>query len=210
MNLPLIVIGGGGHAKVLIDVLLLNSMTVLGITDPNLTKDKKSILGVPVIGDDDFVLRYSPGNIELVNGLGSIGSTDNRKRLYKYFKDKGYNFAKVLHPSVVLSPHSETGEGVQIMAGAIIQVGSKIGVNSLINTRASIDHDCIIGNHVHIAPGVSLSGGVVVGDDVHIGTGATVIQGIRIGPNSIIGAGALVNKDVSQGMTVMGVPARVV
>jgi UDP-perosamine 4-acetyltransferase len=94
------------------------------------------------------------------------------------------------------------------MAGAVIQSGSRIGINSIINTRASVDHDCVIGNHVHISPGVTLSGGVEIGTCSHIGTGSTVIQGIVIGNSCLAAAGAVVTKDVIAGVKVRGVPAR--
>ena len=96
------------------------------------------------------------------------------------------------------------------MAGVVIQPSSMIGRNAIINTRASVDHDCIIGDHVHIAPGVTLSGAVRVEEGAHVGTGCTVIQGVQIGRNSTIGAGSLVLKDVPARTTVYGVPGRVV
>ncbi|WP_061214979.1 DapH/DapD/GlmU-related protein [Syntrophomonas wolfei] len=96
------------------------------------------------------------------------------------------------------------------MAGAVIQALVTIGVNTIINTRASVDHECLIGDHVHIAPGTTISGGVKIGDNVLIGAGATIIQGIHIGASSIVGAGAAVTKDVREGVIVMGIPARVV
>ena len=94
------------------------------------------------------------------------------------------------------------------MAGAVIQPGTRLGVNTIVNTRASIDHDCIIGDHVHIAPGAVLSGEVRVGNCSHIGCGATIVQGVKLGEATVIGAGAVVLKDVPDGTTVVGVPAR--
>jgi sugar O-acyltransferase (sialic acid O-acetyltransferase NeuD family) len=208
LRFPLIVMGGGGHARVLIDALLLQSCDILGYTDPDEQLNNTPIQGINYIGDDQVILSYKPSEIRLVNGLGSIGSTKHRKKLFESFKQQGYTFANVLHPSAVISRDSILLEGVQIMAGAIVQAGSHIGANTIINTKASIDHDCQIGAHVHLAPGVTLSGNVKVEDGVHIGTGATVIQQIQIHSNSIIGAGALVLRNISANRTVYGVPAK--
>lgn len=186
MSLPVIVLGAGGHAKVLIDALLASSVIIVGIVDPNPALAGTKILGVPVLGGDDVVDEIPPSQVQLVNGLGSVGLPANRQQLFARFKEMGYSFATVVHPSAVVASDVVLGEGPQVMAGAVIQPGSKIGLNSIINTRASVDHDCIIGDHVHIAPGVTLSGGVSVGACSHIGTGATVIQGISIGNGCLV------------------------
>jgi UDP-perosamine 4-acetyltransferase len=207
MSRPYLVLGGGGHAKVLIDALLLQSADIVGYTVPT-PENKDPILGVPCIGNDEAALKYSIDSIRLINGLGSVRLPHERRRLFEEFKQRGYLFESVVHPSVLIANHVELSEGVQLMAGSIIQTGSYIGKNTIVNTKASVDHDCVIGDHVHLAPGVTLSGEVAVGNGVHIGTGATVIQGVRIGDNSLIGAGALVLNDVPENSTVMGVPAR--
>lgn len=210
MSVPVIILGAGGHAKVLIEALLASSAVITGVVDPNLKLAESSILGVQVLGGDEVVNEFPPSEIQLVNGLGSVGFPVKRQQIFERFTSMGYNFATVIHPSVVIASDVVMGEGVQIMAGAVIQPGCIVGDNAIINTRASVDHDCNIGNHVHIAPGVTLSGGVTVGEASHIGTGATVIQGINIGGGCVIGAGALVLKDVPSFITVVGVPAKMV
>ncbi len=209
MGLPVIVIGGGGHAKVLINTLFDLSVNILGFTDCNAGNIDQTILEIRALGNDDIILQYPTDNIRLVNGLGSTKSTKKRKEIFEYFKKLGYSFATVIHPASVISRDVKISEGAQIMAGAIIQPGSYIGKNTIINTKVSVDHDCSIGDHVHLAPGVTLSGMVKTGSGAHIGTGATVIQGIHIGQNSLIGAGALVLKDVPAGTIAVGVPAQV-
>lgn len=208
MSLPLIILGAGGHAKVLIDALLASSAVITGIVDPDLSLLGTTILGVPVLGGDEVVNEFPPTLIQLVNGLGSVGLPIKRQQLYEKFKGLGYSFASVVHPSAVIASDVILGEGAQVMAGAVIQPGCRIGIDSIINTRASVDHDCCLGNHLHIAPGVTLSGMVTVGKFTHIGTGATVIQGITIGCGCMIAAGAVVTKDIVDGVRVQGIPAR--
>lgn len=206
--MALIILGAGGHAKVLIDALIASSAVINGIVDPNPALSGTSILGVPVLGGDDVVAGFDPSHIRLVNGVGSIGLPLKRQQVFDKFKAMGYGFATVAHPSAIVSSDVIIGEGAQIMAGAVIQPGCQIGSNSIINTRASVDHDCIIGDNVHISPGVTLSGGVVVGAGSHIGTGATLIQGISVGSGSMVAAGAVVTKSFTDGAILRGVPAR--
>ncbi len=204
-KLPVIVVGGGGHAKVVASALLLQHRTVLGFVDVNPTAPP--MLGIVNLGNDDKVFDYSPDLVRLVNGVGSIKSTALRQTIYEKLVAKQYSFETVIHPNAVVSLGVEVGAGVQIMAGAVIQPGSSLGINAIINTGACVDHDCVIEAHAHIAPGATLSGGVHVGKGSQIGTGATIIQGIKIGASSIVGAGAVVIRDVPDGVTVAGVPA---
>lgn len=210
MQKPIIILGAGGHAKVLIDALQRQSANILGITDPDSKKIGENILGVPVIGDDGAINTYNNDSIKLVNGIGMVTNKTTRQQIFYHFKRQGYSFSSIIHDSAILSFDATLSEGIQIMAGAVIQPGCKIGTNSIINTRASIDHDTIIGAHVHIAPGVTISGGVQIGDGTLVGSGVTIIQGVRIGENTTVAAGAVVIRDVPNGVTVMGVPARVV
>lgn len=207
---PLLVIGAGGHARVLIDALLIQSATIFGITDPEKEIGYEVVEGVRVLGSDEIIFNYLPDSIVLVNGLGSVKTTTARQKIFELFKSKGYFFERVIHPSAIIARNVELTEGVQIMAGSIIQTGGYIGQNTIVNTGSRVDHDCYIGSHVHLAPGVTLSGGVRVNNGVHIGTGTTVIQGVQIGSNSLVGAGSLVLKDVPENVTVVGTPARVV
>lgn len=208
LELPVIVIGGGGHAKVLASTLLLCKKRVLGFVDLNPTSP--SLLGIRCLGVDKVVALYPPGDVQLVNGVGSTGSAARRQDVYDRFSRDGYSFANVIHPSANIALEAQIEDGVQIMAGAVIQPGSQIGSNAIVNTGAIIDHDCIVGSHAHIAPGAVLSGGVLVGAGAHVGTRACVIQGVSIGDGSIVGAGAVVIRDVPPGVIVVGVPAKTV
>jgi sugar O-acyltransferase (sialic acid O-acetyltransferase NeuD family) len=204
-DLPLIVVGGGGHAKVLVSTLLLLRHRVLGFVDVDLSMPP--LLGIPNLCDDDAVLAYRPEQVRLVNGVGSINSTIRRQRIYERFIERGYVFETIIHPFSMVSHEVETGAGVQIMAGAIVQPGTRLGDDMIVNTGACVDHDCLIEAHAHIAPRATLSGNVHIGRGSHIGAGATIIQGIKVGIGSTVGAGAVVIRDVPDEVTVAGVPA---
>lgn len=203
---PLVLLGSGGHAKVLLSTLLQNGSRVIGFADPD--RSHKQLLGVPYLGDDEAVLAHDAAEVMLVNGVGSAGSIANRLRVYEYFRTRGYVFASVVHSTAIIAPEGELSEGVQIMAGAILQPGCVVQEDCIVNTGARVDHDCIIGAHAHVAPGAVLSGGVQVGARAHVGAGATVIQNVKIGDGAIVGAGAVVLCDVPASFTVVGVPAR--
>jgi sugar O-acyltransferase (sialic acid O-acetyltransferase NeuD family) len=205
LNQPLIVIGSGGHAKVLVSTLLLQGRRILGFVDPK--PSLPSLLGIAHLGDDNMVFAYTPDQVRLVNGVGSTVSTVLRRTIYERFQERQYIFETIVHPSAIIAPEVHIGNGVQLMAGAVVQPGCHLGEDVIINTGARVDHDCLIDAHAHIAPGVTLSGNVHVGMGAHIGTGANIIQGITINATSIVGAGAVVVRDVPAGVTVVGVPA---
>ena len=204
-HLPLIVVGGGGHAKVLISTLLLLKRKVLGFVDvkPSLP----SILGVSQLGDDSTVRRYAHEDVRLVNGVGSVGCTEARRSVYNRLQQANYIFESVIHPAATVAPDVELGDGVQIMAGVVVQPGTRLGSNAIINTGARIDHDCVIESHAHIAPGAILCGHVHVGGGSHIGAGACIIQNVAIGARAVVGAGAVVLRNVPDEVTVVGIPA---
>lgn len=208
LELPVIVIGGRGHAKVLVSTLLLCRRSILGFVDLN--PKAPPVLGIRCLGSDVAVSLHAPGDVRLVNGVGCTGSSASRQDIYDRFTRQGYRFATVIHPSAIVAPEVQIEDGVQIMAGAILQSGSSVGCNAIVNTGAIIDHDCVVGAHAHIAPGAVLSGGVHVDSGAHVGTGARIIQGVSIGAASVVGAGAVVIKDVSPGVTTVGVPARAI
>ena len=205
MNKPLIIIGNGGHASVLTEILLAQNETIIGYTAPSI---EENAFNLPYLGTDEIIYNQNPSEIELVLGIGTIKPSPFREKMFNTLTEKNYHFKSIIHPSAIIAPSVQLGQGVQIMAGTIIQTNTIIADNSIINTGALIDHDCYIDSHTHIAPGTKLSGGVLIEKGTHVGTGATIIQGIRIGSNCLIGAGAVVVNNIANDKKAVGVPAK--
>jgi sugar O-acyltransferase (sialic acid O-acetyltransferase NeuD family) len=201
------ILGGGGHARVLIDCLQLSGCPRrLMILDPDSTRWGQQLYGVPIVGDDDKLEQL--GAEWFVVAFGSVGDNRPRQQLFDRCCALGLEPLTVLHPQAVVSRWATLERGAQVLPGSVINAGSRIGANAIVNSGAVIEHDCVLGDHAHVATGARLGGGVRVGWGAHVGIGATVRQGICVGDRAIVGAGAVVVKDVSSGTTVVGVPAR--
>lgn len=180
MKERIVLIGGGGHCKVVINAIKNEAkFDIHGILDTGLAKGA-SVLGVPVIGRDDMLPELSKQLKYAFIAFGSIGNCEARKKIYADLKNNGLELPFIKHPDAVVAEDVEVEEGTFIAAGVVINPGTRIGKNAIINTNSSVDHDCKIGDFVHIAPGVTLSGGVEVKNEVHIGTGAKVIQNVCV------------------------------
>ncbi|ELX8380581.1 acetyltransferase [Providencia manganoxydans] len=193
---PLVLIGGGGHASVLADILIQQNRQIIAIVCPEDISSRKIFKGISQLTFDDEIQKFSPDKIMLINGLGILPYSNIREKVNSHFIQMGYQFDKVIANSAIVSDYAELGPGTQVLPRAIIQTGVTVGENSIINTGSIIEHDCKIGNNNHIAPGATLCGGVTTSDTVYIGANATIIQGITITKNSIVGAGAVITKDI--------------
>jgi sugar O-acyltransferase (sialic acid O-acetyltransferase NeuD family) len=206
----IVLIGGGGHCRVIIDIL--NSMKkyeIVGVTDKG--GAEKKILDIPVIGDDSILESlYDSGVKNAFVCIGALNNIDIRDKIYFKLKNIGFNIPKLIHNKAIVSPYAEIKDGTCVMAGAVVNPGSVIGENCIINTSSVIEHDCIIGRNTHISPRSSIAGGVKIGDNCHIGMGSSVIQGITIGNNTIIGAGSVILNDIESNVTVVGVPGEII
>jgi sugar O-acyltransferase (sialic acid O-acetyltransferase NeuD family) len=191
--------GGSGHAKVIIDCLLANHLAVHGLFDDN--SALTSLLHFPVLGP------YDPKCLPAEELIISIGNNRIRQKVAANIR---HVFGKTIHPSALLSTFATLDEGSVLIHQSVVQAGSVIGKHCIINTSASVDHDCMLEDFVHISPHATLSGNVKVGEGTHIGAGATVIQGISIGKWCMVGAGAVVVRDVPDYATVVGVPAKII
>jgi sugar O-acyltransferase (sialic acid O-acetyltransferase NeuD family) len=205
----IVFLGGGGHAKVLIDLVLLSAKyNILGVLDGKLSKGSQ-VSCIPILGDDNLLPElYEKGLRNVCIAIGSTRSNSVRMKLYDKVKEMGFTVPALTHPGTIIANDVLYAEGVQVMAGAVIQTATQVGENTIINTAAVVDHDCRIGKHVHICPGVVMSGGCLIDDQSFVGAGATVIQGIRIGKGSVVGAGSVVVKDLPENSVVKGIPAR--
>jgi len=203
-------LGAGGHAKVIIEILRQRGeFEIVGLLDANSEVHGATVLDVPVLGDDSMMPElFARGLRHAFVGLGATGDNRPRAALYTQAKDEGFEVIAAIDPRSIVSPSAVIGDGPIVMAGAIINAGTRMGDNVIVNTGAIIEHDCTIGNHVHIATGVRLGGGVTILDGAHVGLGAGIRQGARIGRNAVVGAGAVVIHDVADNTTVVGVPAR--
>ncbi len=206
----IVLIGGGGHCKVVISILKkLDNFKILGIVDNY--KAESLISGIKIIGtDNDLRNIYNSG---IHYALITIGSTkDNTKRytLFNMAKEIGYKFPVIISPEAIIDESVRIDEGTVIMPGNIINIDSSIGKNCIVNTGAIIGHNCKIGDHCHIAPGTHISGSVVINELSFIGIGATIIQGVKIGKNVTIGAGSVVIKNVPDNVIIVGNPAKIV
>jgi UDP-perosamine 4-acetyltransferase len=194
MNNQYVLLGSGGHAKVIFEMAKENNITISAISDkkhkfPDIFKSIKKI-------SDDELLKYDVKTTILINGVGSLPSDNIHEHIFTRFENFGFRFQTLISRNSIVSASSNLGEGVVVMAGVIIQANTVIKKNAIINTRSSVDHDCVIGEHCHLAPGVTLSGLVTLDNNVHVGTGACIIQGVHVENHCSIGAGAIIYKNV--------------
>lgn len=198
----IIIIGAGGHSKVIADIIEKSGGKVCGFLDDKLPKGTVVVGNYKVIGDFDsrFTISTLNDKIEFVIALG-----DNKKR--KEISDNSnIKFCSVIHPSAQIGLDVKIGDGTVIMANSVINSAVKIGKHSIINTGAIIEHDDLIEDFVHISPNAVLGGNVKIGKCTHIGIGATVKNNIKICENCIIGAGAVVIKNILEEGKYIGVP----
>lgn len=203
----LILIGGGGHAKSVIDsVEAEKHYKIVGIVDKTLPIGY-TIFNIPVIGTDDSLEKfYAQGIQHAFLTIGSIETSQLREALYKKLKKIGYQIPNIIDPSAILSKHITLGEGNFIGKRAVLNSYVTLGSNCIINTGAIVEHDCHLADFVHLAPSSTLCGMVTVGSGSFIGAGTTIIQSVKIGRRVIIGAGSVVLTSIEDNTKTYGVP----
>jgi len=206
LKYPVVVIGAGGHGKVVAEGFLAAGREVLGYCDPAFPAGETGPLGRPVLGDDDVLNTLR--DVEVSIGIGLTQTSQRRRWLYESLVIRGVRFATLVHPAAYVAAETIIGVGAQIMAGGVVQTSTNIGSNCIVNTRASVDHDCTVGMHSHIAPGAVLCGNVKIGIGAYVGAGSVVIEGVSIGPDTVVGAGSTVLADVAAGARAFGLVKR--
>lgn len=204
---PCVIIGAGGHGRVVLDILLsAGSWHVTGFLDTNQALHGRRIDGLPVLGD----LNTLPDL--LTQGIGhavvAIGDNGVRRAFARRIEDNGLELINAIHPSANIAHNVTLGRNVVISAGALVCAHCQIADSVILNTGCIVDHESMIGTAAHICPGAKLAGRVTVQSGAFVGIGATVLQGLRIGHEAVIGGGAVVINDVEPMSTVVGVPAR--
>lgn len=195
----MILFGASGHAKVIIDILEKQRVTVDFLVDAN--PNIKEIQAYTVTNETDFVPK--PDDQVIV----SIGSNTIRKKVTERLN---VEFAWAIHPSAILGDDVSVGPGSVIMAGVVVNSSTLIGNHNIINTSASVDHDCDLGDFVHVSPNATLCGGIKIGEGTQIGAGATITPNLTIGNWVIIGAGAVIINDIPDYAVVVGNPGRII
>lgn len=198
MSENVIVIGGGGHAKVVIDCIQSAEDTVVGVLDDNLNVGS-AVCGVPVIGKVEDYVNYADMRFVI-----AIGSNAVRRRIAENIDVKWHT---AVHPRAVVSRYAQIGCGTVVMPNAVINSGARVGRHCIINTGAVVEHDDKIEDYIHISPSASLGGGVRVGSMTHIGIGATVKNNVSICDDCTVGAGAVVVKNITESGVYVGIPA---
>jgi UDP-perosamine 4-acetyltransferase len=204
---PVVILGAGGHAKVIIELLRQDrSLALVGLVDVQRTRT--DLLGVRVIGSDGMLPELRRGGVK--HAFVALG--DNRARLNaaRRLRDCDFQLVNAISSHACISPSARVGRGVAIMAGAVVNAETVIEDLAILNTRASVDHDGYVGEAAHIAPGCALAGRVHIGSLAFIGTGTSAIPGITVGENSLVGAGSCIVRDIPANSLAFGVPARIV
>lgn len=204
MQHKVIVLGAGGQAKVIANIIINSNDLLLGFLDDNKEKNTNIISDYKVIGkfDDCIEIQHKNTDIEFIIAIG-----DNRARM-KIAQKYNLSYYTAVHPNAVIGMNTKIKEGTVIMANAVINPDTAIGRHCIINTGVIVEHDNKIGDFVHLSPNATLAGTVQVGCRTHIGVGATVRNNINIGSDIVIGAGAVVVKDIENAGTYIGVPAK--
>ncbi len=202
-----VIIGAGGHARVILDVLNYDrNIEIVAFVDKEIHGFDEKIMGIPVL----HLILPDLLKSGIKGAIIGVGDNKIRKDYYEKFRNMGIELVNAIHPAVHLSRNAKIGKGVVIAAGATIATGAEIGNNVIVNTGAIIEHEDILEDHVHIAPGTVLAGRVKVKEGAFIGAGCVVKQYVTIGENAIIGAGSVVLEDIPENAVAVGAPAKVI
>jgi acetyltransferase EpsM len=193
----IIIYGGGGHGKTLIDMIRANKVfQIIGIVDDGVGAGQ-SIMDLPVLGGSEKLADlYTQGVQQAVNAVGGIGNISIRKKVFHILREAGFSCPAIVHPTAWIEPSAKIAEGVQVFAQAYVGSEAQVGFGCIVNTGAVVSHDCVLGDFSNVSPGALLAGGVEIGKETLIGMGATINLQVKIGPGARVGNGATVKEDV--------------
>ncbi len=205
-----LIIGCGGHAQVVADILMRardagEGIKPIGCLDDDSSIDDHAVLGLPILGCTTDIAHIAHDALVV-----AIGNNRTRQGLFDALQRQGKRFIVARHPSAVIAPDVRVGPGTVICAGAVVNPGSIIGANVILNVGCTVDHGNYVRDHAHIAPGVHMGGGVQIGKGTLVGIGSTVLPGRHVGAWSVVGGGTVVLDDIPEGAVAVGVPGRVV
>jgi sugar O-acyltransferase (sialic acid O-acetyltransferase NeuD family) len=201
-----LVYGSGGHGKVVADAAISAGFSLGGFVDDNEAAAGREVLSAPVLSWARWLQeRQDWAGVPFALGVGDNAA---RERVMEKLRLAGAEVITVLHRGSFVAPSALIGAGCVLMAGAAVNPEAVVGAGSILNTGCVVEHDCVLGNFVHLSPNAALGGGVHIGARTHIGLCAAVLPLVRIGADVRVGAGAAVIRDVADGLTVIGVPAR--
>lgn len=192
---PLILVGGGGHCKSVIEAAESSGYEIKGILDVPSEADKEVLPGHKVIGTDDEIPQYA-ANCDFVITVGFIKNPALRVKLYNKVKEAGGRLATIVASTAYVSKYAEVGEGTVVMHQAFVNAGAKVGNNCIINTFANIEHDAEVGDHSHISTGTMVNGECKIGENCFIGSQSVCANSIVIGSDIIVGSGSCVRKSL--------------
>ena len=187
-------IGGGGHASVLADIILGQGRKILAIISPEELNERLVFSGITHLKNDRDVLLYSPDSVLLVNGIGMMPKCKLRQKITRFFSGLGYNFETVVASTATVSPYAIISNGAQIFPGAIVNAGASIGEHTIVNTGVIIEHDAVVEKFCHVAPKALMCGQVYCSSGSFIGAGATIIHNVHLGKNAVVGAGETIRR----------------
>ncbi|MEY4591821.1 MAG: hypothetical protein RIR18_716 [Pseudomonadota bacterium] len=195
----LLLVGGGGHCRSVIDVIeSCSTFLVRGVVQPT-EEGSTLVLGYPILGDDAALTELLDKGRDALVTVGQIRNAVTRRRLYEQLSALKARLPVLVSPRAYVSRHAELGAGSVVLHGAIVNAAVQVGANAIINTLALLEHDVVVGQHCHVATGARVNGGARIGDGCFIGSGAIIHQGVCIGDHCVIAAGAVVSKDVPAG-----------
>lgn len=207
-NSKIVLIGGGGHCKSCIEVIEQEGVfEIAGILE-QAEKRNETVLGYPVIGNDEDIKFMAARYKNLFITLGHMKLPDRRTALFEKAKYAGGHLPVIVSPRASVSRYAELAEGTIVMDHAVVRADTRVGQNSIVNTAAIIEHDVRVGDHCHVSTGCIINGGCRIGRQVFLGSGCVLKESVRVCDCVILGAGAVVTKDLDEPGTYMGVPAR--